>query len=56
MGIVHKPFSTFPYPGCERTYIGVPESGLFALDSYIDSSGQRIIKKPTYLPPFENER
>jgi len=32
LGIVHKPFNTYPYHGCGRTYVGIPESGLFTVD------------------------
>ena len=53
LGIIHKPYSTYPYPGCERTYIGIPEAGLFTLDTFTDNSGQISVSKPSYLPPFE---
>ena len=54
LGIIHKPYSTFPYPGCERTYIGVPESGLFTIDTINYSSGERQSSKARYMQPFEN--
>ena len=36
LGIIHKPFSTYPFPGSGRTYVGVPESGLFVINNYTD--------------------
>lgn len=53
LGIIHKPFSSFPFPGCGRTYVGVPESGLFAIDLITDSYGDMISSNPKYIPPFE---
>jgi 3'-phosphoadenosine 5'-phosphosulfate (PAPS) 3'-phosphatase len=54
LGIIHKPFSTFPFPGCGRTYVGIPESGLFTIDLITDSFGEMISTTPKYVPPFEN--
>ena len=42
LGIIHKPFSSSPYPGCERIYIGVPESGLFTIDSFTNNDGEKV--------------
>ena len=53
LGIVHKPFSDHPYPGCGRTYIGIPESGLFSVDLITDSYGELIPSMPRYMPPFD---
>jgi 3'(2'), 5'-bisphosphate nucleotidase len=52
LGIVHKPFSTFPYPGCGRTYIGVPESGLFTVDLVTETNGELLTSGPKYVPSF----
>ena len=53
LGIVHKPFSTFPFPGCGRTYVGIPESGLFTIDMITDSNNELISSNPRYVPPFD---
>ena len=53
LGIVHKPFSSYPFPGSGRTYVGIPESGLFAMNLITDSYGDVISTNPTYLPPFD---
>lgn len=54
LGVIHKPFSATPFPGAERTYIGLPESGLFTMDSFTDSMGERVYSSPKYIPPFED--
>jgi 3'-phosphoadenosine 5'-phosphosulfate (PAPS) 3'-phosphatase len=56
LGIVHKPFSSYPFPGCGRTYVGLPESGLFTVDLITDSFGDSIVSNPKYVPPFENSK
>ena len=52
IGIMHKPFSSLPYAGCERTYIGIPEAGLFHINTLVDSFGEKITSEPEYMPPF----
>jgi 3'-phosphoadenosine 5'-phosphosulfate (PAPS) 3'-phosphatase len=54
LGIVHKPFSTNPYPGCGRTYVGLPESGLYSVDLITDSFGEMISSNPHYIPIFDS--
>ena len=54
LGIIHKPYSSHPYPGSERTYIGVPESGLFTIDSFTQENGEKLSSNPRYVPPFDN--
>ena len=52
LGIIHKPFYSGSTPSLERTFIGVPEAGLFQLDSEIDQTGNSVFYRPKYLPPF----
>jgi 3'-phosphoadenosine 5'-phosphosulfate (PAPS) 3'-phosphatase len=44
LGIVHKPFSQTRTPGATvgRTYVGLPESGLFTIDNNFSDSGRAI--------------
>ena len=48
LGIIHKPNSSFPQLNSERTYIGIPEAGLFTIDYSDNSFGELISSNPTY--------
>lgn len=56
LGVIHKPFSNYPFPGCGRTYIGTPEAGLFTVDNFVDEEGNFTPSQARYVPPFEVPR
>jgi len=63
LGIVHKPFSQTRTPGTTvgRTYIGLPESGLFTIGNNFSDSGRAIPFKegeavPHYEAPFSKDK
>jgi hypothetical protein len=62
LGIVHKPFSQTSTPGVTlgRTYVGLPESGLFTIENNFSDSGRAIPVKegavPHYEAPFSKEK
>lgn len=53
LGIIHKLFPEFPTEGYSKTYIGVPESGLFTIDCYTYETGETAASKLKYVPPFD---
>lgn len=46
LGVIHKPFSSHPYPHCERTYIGLPDCGLYTIDTVNPNNSKPIHSKP----------
>jgi 3'-phosphoadenosine 5'-phosphosulfate (PAPS) 3'-phosphatase len=56
LGIIHKPFSNYPFPGCGRTYVGTPEHGLYTVDNFVDDVGNFTLSQAKYVPPFQTGR
>lgn len=61
LGIVHKPFSQTmtPGPSVGRTFVGLPEAGLFTIDNNFSDSGRAIPvgddETPHYEAPFSKD-
>jgi 3'-phosphoadenosine 5'-phosphosulfate (PAPS) 3'-phosphatase len=52
LGVVHKPFAQTMTPGASvgRTYVGLPESGLFTIENTFSEFGKAIPQQGDQVP------